>query len=317
MDAALARRAALLREGATDAVRLIHDDADGLPGFVVERFGTVLIAQFHAGRVDIPVHAARDICTGLMERFGCTATYRKDFPRGRDAASPALHADHANAAPWIGVEAPAELHVAEHGLRWIVRPYDGFSCGLFLENRDNRAIVRSLAHGMRVLNLFAYTCAFSVCAAAGGAAETVSVDVSRKSLEWGKRNFTLNGFTLDTHRFIASDALDYLRRARRQERQFDLIIADAPSFGRDKSTGAVFSLRDDLDTLAAACVERLAPAGRLLISVNHRPMTTAALERALKHGAGGRGLTIESHPALPADFAGDAAYAKSVLARFE
>jgi len=109
-----------------------------------------------------------------------------------------------------------EYAVLENGIRFLVRPHDGHSTGLFLEHRDNRKRVRRLAAGRNMLNAFAYTCGFSVAAALGGAAGTVSVDVSKKYLEWGKCNFAANELNLADHRFICSDIFDYYRRARRR-----------------------------------------------------------------------------------------------------
>ena len=98
--------------------------------------------------------------------------------------------------------------------------------GLFLDQRDNRRRIRAQARGKDVLNLFAYTCGFSVAAAAGGAASTVSVDLSPKALEWGRANFALSHLDPSDHQFIKSDAFDYLRRAARQGKRFDIIILD-------------------------------------------------------------------------------------------
>lgn len=315
LDAALAARRALLDDVHRTALRLLNDEADGIPGLVIERLADVLVAQCHEGRLALDLDDARAVCERAMNAIGAMAVYRKTFARDRSAALPSLEALHRDPTPWIGSPAAPELVVEEHGMRFLVRPYDGYAFGLFLDQRDNRARARALSAGRRVLNLFAYTCGFSVAAALGGAEQVVSVDVSKRSLEWGKRNFTANGLDLGRALFICSDALDYFVRARRQGRLFDLVIVDPPTFARIKGTRRVFSIERDLDALLAAALERLTPGGQILLSTNHRGTSAARLEAALHAAAAPRRLTIEDRPRLPADFAGDAEYAKSLLAR--
>src|SRR5436190_23538728 len=138
-----------------------------------------------------------------MSASNCTAVYRKVFPRDRNARRTELVPLHHDSTPWIGAPAAAEFAVMENRMRFLVRPFDGYSTGLFLEHRDNRSRIREMSVGKRVLNLSAYTCGFSVAAALGGGA-TTSVDVAVKFLEWGKRNFDENGVLLDGHTFICS-----------------------------------------------------------------------------------------------------------------
>jgi 23S rRNA (cytosine1962-C5)-methyltransferase len=213
--------------------------------------------------------------------------------------------------PWVGRPVEDEFAVFENGVQFLIRPYDGFSVGLFLEHRENRRQLREIATAKRVLNCFAYTCGFSVAAALGGA-ETVSVDVSKRYLEWGKRNFARNGLSLDGHMFICSDTQDYFRRAARQGREFDLVVLDPPTFGRVKETGRHFSIQRDLHKLVAGASERLAPGGQILLSVNHRGTSLAQMERACLNSAERRHARVTARPKLPVDFAGDAAYSKSL-----
>lgn len=252
--------------------------------------------------------AARRIVELLAARVGARAVYRKVFPRDRSLAG-AGRAEHREKRPWIGEAVEEEFAVREGGLRFLVRPYDGLSTGLFLDQRENRRRVRAAARGRRVLNTFAYTCGFGVAAGAGGAAEVVNVDVSRRYLEWGKRNLESNSLALEGQWFICSDVFDYLRRARRQGRVFDMVILDPPTFGRDKRSGAVFAMESDLDRLVREAVGLTAAGGLLLVSTNHRGTSAARLRRAVE--ATGRARVVEA-PRLPADFAGDEGYAKSL-----
>lgn len=317
--AALARRTPRFADLDTDTARVFHGQPDGIPGLFIERLGQVLVVQLHEGVLTLPENAIRGLCATAAEALGAIAVYRKVFPRDRSFVDPQLDALHRDAAPWIGTAAPPELTVCEAGVRYLVRPYDGYSTGLFLDHRMHRARVRTLVAGRRVLNAFAYTCASSVVAALGGAAETVSVDVSKRSLEWGKRNFAANGRTLEGHWFICSDVRDYFRRAARQQRLFDLVILDPPTFARSKAVNRTLSIPGDLPELLAGALERLAPGGQLLLSVNHRGTTATRLEQhAREAGAGAeRAIRRVERLPLPEDFRDDPEFMRSILVDFD
>jgi 23S rRNA (cytosine1962-C5)-methyltransferase len=302
-----------------DAYRVLHDRADGIPGLVLEKLGPALIVQCHEGRLELPPAQVRELAEIVRNRLDLRAVYRKVFLRDRSGATAEFDALHHDPQPWIGEQVEPELRIAESGLRFIVRPYDGYSTGLFLEQRDNRAWIRRIAASRRVLNTFAYTCAFSVAAAAGEAATVDSVDVSPRYLEWGRQNFVANGLDISPHRFFRSDVFDFYGRARRQGRSYDLIVLDPPSFGRSRRPRRVFAIEEQLGELVAGAVELLEPGGFVLLSVNHRPtsldnMEQACVEAASQHG---RRCTMVDRPALPSDFAGDPDYGKSIIARFD
>jgi 23S rRNA (cytosine1962-C5)-methyltransferase len=130
-----------------------------------------------------------------------------------------------------------------------------------------------------MLNTFAYTCSFSVVAARAGG-ETLSVDLSRRSLTRGEENFRRNGLDPAAgHRFIADDALAVLPRLARRGEKFDAIILDPPTFSRNQA-GAAFQVQRDFDRLVALAIEVAAPGAKILLSVNHSEMRVADLERA-------------------------------------
>ncbi len=315
VERALASRARLLAGSDTDAVRLFHGATEGIDGLVIEKFADVLVVQLHEQRLCAREPEVRTVCAELARRLGARAVYCKRFARDRSAALARLRGLHTDPEPWIGTPIEPELSVVEHGVRYLIRPYDGYSVGLFLEHRDNRRRIRELARGRRVLNAFAYTCGFSVAAALGGAENTVSVDVSRRYLEWGKRNFATNRIDLNRHTFLCSDIFAYLHRVRRQGRRFDLVVLDPPTFGRSKRPRSVFAIAEDLDRLVAGAADLLSPGGIVLLATNHRKTSRRRLEAALRSARAGRQIEILTRPALPPDFAGDEAYAKAVLAR--
>jgi 23S rRNA G2069 N7-methylase RlmK/C1962 C5-methylase RlmI len=186
--------------------------------------------------------------------------------------------------------------VREGGLIFRVNLSDYLDTGLFPDRRLLRAKIREEAGGKRALNLFAYTCSFSVCAAAGGAASVDSVDLSRAYLDWGMLNFELNGFrgtavdprdlsagalafpqdaakktgVLPPFRFIRGDALRFLPEAKRAGLRWDLIILDPPTFSNSKKMRGFLDIRRDYRELAGLCLDLLAPGGKLFISVNAR-----------------------------------------------
>lgn len=316
---ALDRRAALLADPELDVCRLVNGVADGLPGLVLERLGTVLIAQLHEGRMAFTQSQARELCTVAMNRTGSRTVYLKTFPRDRSGLRRDLEQAHRDSRPWIGEPTPEVLEVREAGARFLVRPYDGYGTGLFLDHRARRITVRAHTAGRKVLNIFAYTCGFTVSAALGGAEGTLSVDVSKRYLEWGRQNLAANGLALDRHRFICSDVFEYYRRAKRQGHRFDLVILDPPTFGRAKHAGHAFTVTEDLDRLVSGAVPIINPSGRILLITNAHGLHRTYLERALTSAAQAarRRLTSVTTIGLPEDFGAVADDSIDVWARFE
>jgi 23S rRNA (cytosine1962-C5)-methyltransferase len=239
------------------------------------------------------------------------------FVRDRSRASSTIDKSHHQPTPWIGQPAAPDQVVTENGPRFIIRPYEGFSVGLFLEHRDNRGRIGELAAGRRVLNAFAYTCGFSVAAAVGGATSVDSVDLSKRYLEWGKRNFDANGIDASAHRFFCSDISDFWRRAARQGRRYDLIVLDPPTFARRRRPHSVFVLDEQLEALCSGAAKLLDPGGLVLLATNCRSISRGRLEEALTAAASDRSCAVLERPGLPIDFAGDPDYSKAVIARFD
>ncbi|MCB9855526.1 MAG: class I SAM-dependent rRNA methyltransferase [Phycisphaerales bacterium] len=312
LDAAVARRAALIGSGASNAVRLVHDVGDGLSGIVIEKFASTLIVQHHEGRAVASVEQLAPPVESLMTRVGAESAYLKRFVRDRSMGG---YADdrHHMADPWMGTPAEEEFAINENGIHLLIRPFDGFSTGLFLEHRDNRARVQSLAAGKSVLNLFAYTCGFSVAAALGGAEEVTSVDLSPRYLDWGRRNFAVNNLNIEEHRFIRDDSLNFYERARRQERDYDLIVIDPPTFARIKKPKSVFVLADRIDAVLGGAVGRLRRDGKILFATNDRRLPHKVIEAAFHTASAKRRVLNIEWLAMPPDFQGDPDFARAVL----
>lgn len=196
-------------------------------------------------------------------------------PRGFLARELVRKASEQKPAALIAGEEPGEITVQENGLSYLVEPAGGYSSGLFLDQRLNRQWVTGLG-AKRMLNLFAYTCSFTVCAASSGA-QTCSVDASKRVLGTGRRNLELNGINpADGHRFLADDAMKVVPRLLKRGETFDLIVLDPPTFGR--ADGRVFRIEKDLPVLVRDCFELLEPGGRLLVSCNYAEWCQKDLE---------------------------------------
>ncbi len=277
VDPAAALRRSFIEPSETDAYRVIHGAADGWPEWYVDRLGSFLLSQAEAP-LTRPQQAA---LAGWMTALDARGVYHKRRSRHVRESAPD------DVAPRLayGEAAPAEFVVRENGLRFGLRLDEGYSVGLFLDQRDNRRrlltghiasgfpVFPASAQGCEVLNLFAYTCAFSVAAARAGARVT-SIDVSRKYLAWGQRNFLLNQIDPAAHDFIYGDVFDWLRRLRKRGRQFDLVIVDPPTFSTTK-TGGRFRAEADWPRLAQAALAALKPGGRLFASTNAARLTPA------------------------------------------
>lgn len=160
-----------------------------------------------------------------------------------------------------------EFVVAENGLRFNVNLGDYLDTGLFLDHRITRQQVREQSAGKRVLNLFCYTGSFSVYALAGGAAEVVSVDLSKTYLDWARRNVDLNTpEAMDRASFVHADAKQYLRGL--TPGQFDLIVLDPPTFSNSKRMDDILDIQRDHVELINQCLHGLSPVGVLFFSTN-------------------------------------------------
>lgn len=206
-------------------------------------------------------------------------------PRGYLARELVRKASDQKPAALIAGEEPCEITVQENGLSYLVEPAGGYSSGLFLDQRLNREWVSGLG-AKRMLNLFAYTCSFTVCAASSGA-ETCSVDASKRVLGTGRRNLELNGIDpAEGHRFLADDAMKVVPRLLKRGETFDLIVLDPPTFGR--ADGRVFRIEKDLPVLVRDCFAMLERGGWLLASCNYGEWTPSDLkelcDEALRSG---------------------------------
>ncbi len=217
--------------------------------------------------------------------------FERELPRRAEArSSPTLFQGDA--------AMPAEGVATERGMRFLIDFAGGYSVGLFPDQRGNRALVRQWRPA-KTLNLFAYTCSFSVAAALGGGHAT-SVDLSRKSLERGRGNFSANGLDPGAHAFIAADALRLLPRMERRDERYDCVIVDPPTFSRGEG-GRAFRVERDMADLALAALRLVGTRGRLLLATNCGTMDEADLRAAARYAlkATRRGADMHAEPPPP------------------
>jgi len=219
---AIARRRSLVPEEDGGALRLVHGEADGLPGVVADRYADTVVVQISAAGPDRWRSA---ILESIAEATGCRQIYERSDVETRSLEG---------LAPQVGALAGAvpmrPVEIREHGLRYLVDVVDGQKTGFYLDQRDNRARIRALARDRRVLNCFAYTGGFALAALAGGARAVVSVETSAPALALARQNLALNGLDPARAEWVAADVFQMLRTLRDQGRQFDLIVLDPPKF---------------------------------------------------------------------------------------
>jgi len=317
-------RSAIIEPETTNAFRVIHGASDGWPGWYVERLGDFLLSQSEQ-----PLRAdQQEELVQLMKTLPGRGAYHKILSRQ------VRRTTVAGASPQrvLGEVAPERFEILENGVRFELSFNEGYSVGLFLDQRDNRHrfLTGHIAAGFplfnlqtpdarpEILNVFAYTCGFSVCATRAGA-RTTSLDLSKKYLEWGRRNFTLNGLDPAAHDFIYGDAFDWLRRLAKKGRAFDAVVLDPPTFSQSKESG-VFRAEKDYAKLVTAALPLVKASGILFASTNAADWPPeeflADVETAIRQSQ--RKILQRHYFPQPPDFPvsrGEAAYLKTVWLR--
>jgi 23S rRNA (cytosine1962-C5)-methyltransferase len=218
IDAALARRAAI----GADAVRLVHGEADGLPGVVCDRYAGVAVLQLSSAGAE---RWRDEIAGALAAATQCDAVYERSDLEVRELEGLAPRSG------WVrGPTREPSVDIAEHGIAYRVDVARGQKTGFYLDQRANRRMVRSLAADSDVLNAFCYTGGFSLNALAGGARSVLSIDSSGEALATARENLRLNGFDAVRAEWLEADVFRSLRDLRAAARSFDLVVLDPPKF---------------------------------------------------------------------------------------
>jgi 23S rRNA (cytosine1962-C5)-methyltransferase len=293
---ALELRSSLVATSDTDAYRLIHGEGDYLPGVVVDIYaGWAVLKLYSAGLAahrTMILDALTRIVPGLRGVVGRDEPARDDDdPRTAEGAGVAL----------AGAPAPRPLRITERGVGFLVDLYAGQKTGFFVDQRDNRALVRRLAAGRRVLNCFCYSGGFSVNAALGGAKRVFSVDQDQDAIALARDNFALNGIDPVGHDFLAGDVFKLLESMKRAGQTFDLVILDPPAFAKtQKAVDAALAGYASLNRQALALVE---PGGLLCTASCSARVSAEAFAGAVREAARNAGteLTLLSERFQPFD----------------
>lgn len=282
---AAAKRFALAHAPKTTCFRLVHEDGDALPALAVDVYGDYFVVHLRPEGDSWNAPGRRERVLDALGALGPDGIYLKLHPKHANVLAGTRREDIAPALPVRGACASDPLVAHEDGLELLVRLGDGLSTGLFLDQRANRARVRAASSGRRVLNLFSYTCAFTVAAVAGGAVGSTSVDASAAALERGRENLLRARADLVRHVLVADDTFAYLARAARKNERFDLVVLDPPSYSTVGSRRFVADA--DYGDLAAAALAVLSPGGALVACTNHRKLSLGRFRKMLRRAAQG------------------------------
>ncbi len=228
-QSALSMREALIADETTTAYRIVHAESDGVPGLFVDRYGDVLIVQYLTAGSTARQELFNALLWDLIEPRSLYDRSDVDILE-RERLTP-------HTGPVMGPPPSETVEIVENGLRFLVDVQTGHKSGFYLDQRDNRALLRRIVDRQRqtqgapsLLNAFAYTGGFGVYGLAGGAAKIVNIDTSEQALDLGRRNLALNGFDLAQCEDIVGDVFEVLRTFRDADRQFDIIVLDPPKF---------------------------------------------------------------------------------------
>ena len=284
------KRSAYYQDDLTTAFRLFNQEGDGFGGLTVDLYGDYAIFSWYNSYVyqirKVISEAFRQVFPEVL------GTYEKIRFKGLDYESAHVY----------GQEAPDFFTVLENGVLYQVFMNDGLMTGIFLDQHEVRgSLVDGLAMGKSLLNMFSYTAAFSVAAAMGGASQTTSVDLAKRSRELSQAHFQANGISTDDHRFIVMDVFEYFKYAKRKALTYDVIVLDPPSFARNKKQ--TFSVAKDYHKLISQSLEILNPGGIIIASTNAANVSRQKFTEQIDKGFAGRSYQILNKYGLPADFA--------------
>ena len=284
------KRSAYYQDDLTTAFRLFNQEGDGFGGLTVDLYGDYVVFSWYNSYVyqirKVISEAFRQVFPEVL------GTYEKIRFKGLDYESAHVY----------GQEAPDFFTVLENGVLYQVFMNDGLMTGIFLDQHEVRgSLVDGLAMGKSLLNMFSYTAAFSVAAAMGGASQTTSVDLAKRSRELSQAHFQVNGLSTDNHRFIVMDVFEYFKYAKRKGLTYDVIVLDPPSFARNKKQ--TFSVAKDYHKLISQSLEILNPGGIIIASTNAANVSRQKFIEQIDKGFAGRSYQILNKYGLPADFA--------------
>ena len=283
------KRSTYYQDELTTAFRLFNQEGDGFGGMTVDLYGDYVVFSWYNSYI---YSLRQEIIAAFHQVFPeVLGAYEKIRFKGLDYESAHIY----------GQDAPEFFTILENGVLYQVFMNDGLMTGIFLDQHDVRgSLVDGLARGKSLLNMFSYTAAFSVAAAMGGASETTSVDLAKRSKELSVAHFEANGISLDSHRFIVMDVFEYFKYAKRKGLSYDVIVLDPPSFARNKKQ--TFSVAKDYHKLISQSLDILNPGGIIIASTNAANVSRQKFTEQINKGFAGRNYQVLQKYGLPADF---------------
>jgi 23S rRNA (cytosine1962-C5)-methyltransferase len=293
ISTALSRRESFFEDSETTAFRIFNGEGDGIGGLTIDYFDGYYMVSWYSEGIYSMKHHVYGVLDKLVDykaiyekkRFDTKGQYieQDDFVKGTPGDFPII--------------------VKENGMNFAVDLNDGAMTGIFLDQRDVRKALRDkYSEGRHVLNTFSYTGAFSVAAAIGGARETTSVDLAKRSLPKTIEQFSVNGIDYEAQNIKVMDVFDYFRYAKRHELKFDVVVLDPPSFARSKKY--TFSTAKDYPALLKDAIDITEKKGIIIASTNNASFSMKKFKTFIEKGfadAGSRYKILEES-SLPKDF---------------
>lgn len=283
------KRAPFRQSDLTTAYRVFNQDGDGFGGLSIDIYNEFAVFSWY----NEFVYQIKPVII---------SAFRKIYPEVKGAYEKVRFKSRESETSHIyGLEAPAFFTVRENGVAYQVFLNDGLMTGIFLDQHEVRgSLVDGLAAGKSLLNLFSYTAAFSVAAAMGGASQTTSVDLAKRSKDLSIAHFQANGLELTNHTFVIMDVFAYFKYAKRHGLCFDVIVLDPPSFARNKKQ--TFSVSKDYHKLVSQALDILASDGIIIASTNASNLAAEKFKQQIETGLIGTSHRYLSTHRLPSDF---------------
>jgi 23S rRNA (cytosine1962-C5)-methyltransferase len=288
---AKALRENLFADELTTAFRLFNGEGDGVGGVTIDLYDNYIVFSWY----NAFIYSKKEL---LIEAF------QSVYPEITGAYEKIRFESSVQESSFVyGAKAEEPLIVIENGVKYATYLNEGLMTGIFLDQKEVRGrLVDGFSSGKSLLNMFSYTGAFSVAAAMGGASETTSVDLAKRSLPKTKEQFEVNGFNLEEQRIVVMDVFEYFKYARRNQLSYDVIVLDPPSFARNKKK--TFSVAKNYGELVEDSMDILSSHGWLIASTNAANVSMKKyremIEAALKNKNVWYKITDEYH--LPSDF---------------
>ncbi len=288
------KRSSYYQDDTTTAFRVFNGEGDQVGGLTIDLYATYAVFSWYNQ-------------TLYQHKQEIVAAFQQIFPEIIGAAEKIRFTADLSESQWLfGETAPEPLLILENGIAYATYLNEGLMTGIFLDQKEVRGqLVDGLVSGKTLLNMFSYTGAFSVAAAMGGASQTTSVDLAKRSLEKTREQFSVNGIDSETQKIHVMDVFGYFQYAKKKHLRFDAIVLDPPSFARNKKK--VFSVAKNYGELVTDSLAILANDGLLIASTNAANLPIGKFQELIEDALNDAHVSFDCLHTyrLPSDFAVD------------